>query len=260
MKIPIASINILLATLILNDGNVVGKKVDDTHDDNRNLYFVNPCTGSISMDEPEEQDLPCLPKFPTDPPTIKKTASPTIKTTDSPTIKTTPSPTTDATNAPSIVTPSPTPMITDPIQLSPTKLPSALLPTLPPIFVQTMAPTAEFIDRYQCPGEDCTFDFESGENAVQVQYHYSVETSSSVADPSEYLPELEHRLLEKVANVMLAHCLEVGDVRRSLTKSQMTTFKKRRSLHTARRLATVGVCSIPADEYLSQGKKRNYAF
>jgi hypothetical protein len=249
MKIPIASINILLAAVLPNGRTVVGKSID-THD-NRNLYFVNPCTGSISMDEPEEQDLPCIPKIPT--------SSPTILTTNAPTVQATSAPTVQATNAPSITTASPTSTITDPIQSSPTRLPTGLLPTFSPTLIQTSAPTkAEIIDRYQCPEADCTFDFESGENSVQVQYHYTVETSSSVADPNEYLPVLEQKLLEKVANVMLAHCLEGEGVRRSLTSNQTTTLK-RRTLHTVRRLAAIGVCSIPADEYLSQGKKQNYA-
>jgi len=195
------------------------------------------------MDEPEDQDLPCLSRFPTKSPIVVVTNAPTY----APSIAATNAPSNLATNSPST--------ITDPIQTSlPTGLPQTLLPTVPPTFKQTIAPTAtEIIDRFQCPGEDCTFDFESDENSSIVQYHYTVETSASVTDPSEYLSALEQRLLEKVANVVLAHCLEGEDIRRSLTRSQTTTFQRRRSLHTPRRLAAaVGVCSLPDDEYLSQ--------
>lgn len=162
----------------------------DDSEEFRKLVYHNPCTGSISRDEPTEEEMPCLTKTPT-------------------------------------VSPSPGPTVPN----EPNKKP---------------------VDKYFCPGEDCSFDFETGENVLTVEYLYSIETAQDATDPSSELPELEERLLSILASKILENCIADGDIRMLQTSADSSNPYKRRYLNPRRRLAPTGICSVPADEYLPE--------
>lgn len=179
---------ILLLPALMKRGHGLGHEIE-TVQRGRELFYVNPCTGSISRDEPDENDLPCL------------TRSPTV---------------------------------------SPSPMPS-LIPT----------EDQGIIEKYQCPGEDCNFDFTSEENVVKVEYYYSVETPADVEDPSSQLEKLEEKLLASLASPILGHCIDDGDIRMLQTNNDPELPFQRRHLTSRRRLAPTGICSDPSDEYVS---------
>jgi len=182
--------------LLLERSNVEG-----VHNKDRDLYFVNPCTGSISRDEPASNDEPCITNLPTQ--SVLPTTAPSLQVTDTP----------------------------------------------------TATPSINVVEKIQCPGEYSECDTASDDNVVQVFFRYTIETSPDVLNPDTNLPALEEKLLEKLAPVMLAHCIVDGDARSLTAISHNNHYHpyKRRKLNTVRRLLPTGICSIPADEHLIEG-------
>jgi hypothetical protein len=135
----------------------------------------------------------------------------------------------------------------------------SVLPTTAPSLqvadTPTATPSINVVEKIQCPGEYSECDTASDDNVVQVFFRYTIETSPDVLNPDTNLPALEEKLLEKLAPVMLAHCIVDGDARSLTTISHNNHYHpyKRRKLNTVRRLLPTGICSIPADEHLIEG-------
>lgn len=182
-------------------------------------FWVNPCTGSISTEEKPLELLPCL---------NEATSSPTATVAIKPTKPTKPT--------------KPSKPKTKP----PTPSPTAFKHVEP-----TSSPTRTITEQITCPGEFCNFDDES-DGTIEVNFKYSVETSSSVTDLSTELPRLEESLLEKLAEKLLNHCMSESDIRRSFTFGTDVSRYRRRNLKRRRRLETLGICSRPQD--LIEGK------
>ncbi len=116
---------------------------------------------------------------------------------------------------------------------------------------------------YQCPHSQCSEE-EFLENAIEIKFKYSIDTSSSVTDPTtSILPHVESALLTELADKMLSHCLSPEDTRNLF---QVNVVPVGRKQLRRRRLQTVvdvdndsgasGVCSLPEDELSTEGKDR----
>lgn len=190
MKYPVFGRTLALM-LMIKRGNAV--EADASND--RDLYFVNPCTGSFSGDERNADDDPCITHLPT-----------------------------------------------------PTQ---SFTPSFVPSNAPSMKITNNRVDTFECPGFDCDYDHGTKNDIITVRFRYTIETTSDVIALDKHLPALEERLLEKLAPVVLSHCMRFGDVRSLATNNHHYAYK-RRVLNTVRRLQPMGICSIPADARLEE--------
>ena len=211
--------------------------------DDDDLFYVNPCTGSLSRDEytggpcPSDLGVGSSPttsptRIPTPPPTLPPTSDPTSLPTSLPTISPTASPTISPTAYPTI---------------SPTAYPT-ISPTASPTTMPTSAPT-EKSNIIQCPDSECDFSSADNNNTIVVKFRYSVETTSNVTNITAYLPKLEDKLLEELADDLL-QCTNVR-----------TLLRKKRILNYRRHLEETeitGVCSDPTDTLDTSGKESLY--
>jgi hypothetical protein len=114
-------------------------------------------------------------------------------------------------------------------------------------------PSDDVIDKYFCPGTDCSFDFESEENVLTVQYVYSIEVDKSLENPGSALSQVEESLLSLLAPEILSACLANGNGRMLQTNVVHDTYT-RRFLNPRRRLDPTGLCSFPDDVILTEGE------
>ncbi len=172
-----------------------------------------------------------------------------------------------ASNMPSI---SKVPSLEPSISKIPSAAPSKPLPEVPelPIIPPAPSPPAP------SPSSPICYKCKDSENTVTVKFKYSVETTSSITDVTNVLPNVEATLLKNLASELLEHCLRDDDNdinlkigaappigkggkggkgdRRSLGGKKY----KRRNLNVRRRLGEntiVGICSTPTDKLVPSG-------
>eukprot|EP00979_Chaetoceros_neogracilis_P003120 scaffold530_cov223-Chaetoceros_neogracile.AAC.13 len=158
--------------------------------------------------------------MPTNDPSHMPSSSPSISPSAMPTNIPSHVPSTDPSILPSVIPTN-----------SPSRVPSTDPSTLPSVI-----PTSS--NQIICPNETADFDSEN-DDIVVVSFSYSLETESSINDPTNFLPDVEQTLLEKVAQSLLSHCIDNSDNRQLQSRSLQ------------RRLAAIGISSDPNDEVLS---------
>jgi len=161
--------------------------------------------------------------MPTNDPSHMPSSSPSISPSAMPTNIPSHVPSTDPSILPSVI---------------PTNSPSRV-PSTDPSILPSIIPTSS--NQIICPNETADFDSEN-DDIVVVSFSYSLETESSINDPTNFLPDVEQNLLEKVAQSLLSHCIDNSDNRQLQSRSLQ------------RRLAAIGISSDPNDEVLSSGK------
>ena len=210
-----------------------GQAIDQNHAANtkdRDLNFVNPCTGEISRDEYDD-DEPCVTKSPTSFPT---TQAPTSSA----------APTQRPSNAPT-ESKGPTNFPTPTSSAAPTQLPSNA-PT------ESNKPTFPVEDPIpQC--FRCDYDSTTNENIVEVLFKYGVEISSAdgIETPDTYLPELEGKMLENLSSIVLSQCSAKVDVRK-LDNNPTSQYSPDRRVLIAEK-GVLSICSTPTDVHLPEG-------
>ena len=246
-----------------------GQAIDQNHAANtkdRDLYFVNPCTGEISRDEYDD-DEPCVTKSPTSFPTTQaptSSAAPTQRPSNAP----------SESNKPSFITKSPTsfPSTQTPTSsAAPTQRPSnapseSKGPTNFPTPTSSAAPTQtpsnapsesnkpSFPVEYPIPQcFRCDYDSNTTENIVEVLFKYGVEISSAdgIETPETYLPELEGKMLENLSSIVLSQCSAKVDVRK-LDNNPTSQYPPKRRILIAEK-GVLSICSTPTDEHLPEG-------
>ena len=207
-------------------------------------FWTNPCTGSISTEEKPIWMLPCLNA------TTVPSSSP-APSVNSGIIPIPPQNTTAPTSSPT--TPAPTSSPTT----SPTKSPTKS-PTTSPTKSPTMSPTPRSpVDEIVCPGESCSFD-ENNEDHVEVDFKYSIETTSAITNADDVLPRVEEALLQKLAEELLHHCLDKSQISKTFL-GEVPAYRRRVLLkQNRRRLQSVGLCSRPPDVVIVEGKSNMY--
>jgi len=205
------------------------KALQTNDDDTDDLFFVNPCTGSLSKDEFTEPCPPDLYNLPLEETTPGPTQSPTQSPTRSPTRLPSKSPTLSPTLYP---TSYPT--------VSPTALPTTKAPTTNP----TSSPT-EKSNIIQCPDSECDLKSTDSKNVIIVKFKYSVETTPDVSDINSYLPTLEEKLLEELAGTLL----QCTDSTRNLQKKTelIQNIRHLEQSEIIQDSKITGVCSDPID-------------
>jgi hypothetical protein len=238
-----------------------GQAIDQNHAANtkdRDLNFVNPCTGEISRDEYDD-DEPCVTKSPTSFPTTQaptSSAAPTQRPSNAPTSSA--APTQKPSNAPtSSAAPTQRPSNAPTESKGPTNFPtptSSAAPTQLP----SNAPTES--NKPTFPVEDpipqcfrCDYDSTTNENIVEVLFKYGVEISSAdgIETPDTYLPELEGKMLENLSSIVLSQCSAKVDVRK-LDNNPTSQYSPDRRVLIAEK-GVLSICSTPTDVHLPEG-------
>ena len=94
----------------------------------------------------------------------------------------------------------------------------------------------------------CAHD-EAAVDTLEVNFKYSVETTSDVTDPRAVLPKVEESLVHKLADKLLQHCLNSDANRARYTRRQLAATGTGSS-----DLDIVGVCSAPVDVRIMKGE------
>ena len=269
-----------------NQAGTKEKPDDDDDDDTDDVFFINPCTGSLSTEEHTE---PCplglkekITNQPTIAPTSIRTKIPTAFPTEIPTTGPTASPTSFPTLHPSKRPTNPTKLPTS----SPTKILSKVPTKAPTNYltkVESPSPTTKITkpNIISCPNNDCDFTDVDSENTVIIPFKYKVETLPEVTNSNmasllpvvsaidTFLQPIEEKLLTELAGELLKHCLNYeGNRKRTLLESsgvnggnELIRIEKKRTLvRWWDRQDVTGICSDPMDKPNDSSKYVRYYY
>lgn len=201
--------------------------------------YKDPCLESWSNDETE--GYPC--------PTASPTTVPTSVPTEVPTEVPTKVPTTIPTKLPTALpTKNPTELPTKNPTKNPTVTPTGS-PTMTPTDSPTVAPTMfPTVTLAPATWASCGADEETAAgngDAVETIFTYYYNVEGTAGNPSEFLAELEHQLLQGVARDLL-DC--AGNARKERRNLRPNVEHAQR-----RRLAATGISSDPLDDVFPEG-------